>query len=1274
MEYIIRKKKKTSSSLDNNKIRLYPVTQPQTGILHEWMQHPNTSQGLLNYEVSLPPSVDVSRLQQAIDQTISNHSVLHTRFTLVDGKFMQYIDDTPIVSTLCSMEEGEYQRLIVQSTKPINHLDSPLFSITITKTEKAIHIAYYTSHAISDGTCSILFFREINERYHGLPVTVTDTPFRQFAEGEEAELNSIAYAEAKEYSTRTFADATFPELPCLHHDRLGALRRIPVTISRQSIASFISGSGISANRLFMAAYALALHAFSGESKIVFDSLYHGRDTEAKRLAHGMFVRNVPVLADFSAEEPTLQSLNATFSENFRGNPHGIYPFTHFCTDLKKKGKCTYSYVKGHDRIEFGNATYPIAHIGFPDSNDDVSFLVYEEHCTSHTSGNEFSNDKTGERCEGNYILYIEYNEARQDAMLMRRLVETIEHTVHQIISNGADYPLLHLTLVDEEQQAELLQLGTGTELPTDHRTITQMVDEQSLATPDNVAITDCNGSITYGELLNMSNRFAAYLTGQSIRQGDRVALMLPRRKEFVVAALGAIKAGAAYIPIDKDYPKERIDYMLSDAEVKTVVDMSTFDEMQKWQNNTTETTADSGDCSNYDSPAYIIYTSGTTGKPKGVVIPNRALSSFVRTCVKTYELSATDRIMCQGTFSFDASVEDLYPILTVGGQLHILEETKVKDLNAIAQYITDNGITGCNFTTQLGHLLMSTHPDLPLRYVTVGGEALSDVPENLSCRFFNSYGPTEFTVDATFWEHSNNGNGISAPNTQIIPIGRPVCNAQAYILDSHCRLLPRGCHGELYLSGMQLADGYLNHSELTAKAFVPNPYSAIYPTMYATGDVVCWMPDGNIQFIGRRDTQVKLRGYRIETGEVDMALCSYKGVDAAVTTVRKHNGRQILCSWYVSDKSIDEESLKHHLQHNLPAFMQPDSLIRVEQFPYMPNGKVDTDALKLNSETVRRTPYVGPTTEQEQKLIDIVEEITGYAPVGIDDDLFNDIGLSSLQVIRMAYLASQQGIRINVTNLYSQRTISNIIATTRQFWYLKTKAENCNADRPVMILVCGYVYTPIYELMTQPLSEDFDLLVFDAFFENFNRHQTASIQKLIDDYINVIDTKLQGRNISLVIGGCYGGDIAITLAERLQCETGIAYPVLTLEPYYERNKMTDPLPDDNPVFREQIRISNEIALSMSEPTYHGELTLICSAEVTRQKSYELPDELMTEEEWEAEKRHVERNLDLWRTNLPWARIMLVPGDHYNFMKNNVSTIIETAREMALHWQTQQTET
>ncbi|MGX8695613.1 MAG: amino acid adenylation domain-containing protein, partial [Prevotella sp.] len=541
--------------------------------------------------------------------------------------------------------------------------------------------------------------------------------------------------------------------------------------------------------------------------------------------------------------------------------------------------------------------------------------------------------------------------------------------------------------------------------------------------PDNLAVADTSNSMTYGELSRCSNILANRLIDNGVKPGDFVAVMLPRTIDFPIAVIAIHKAGAAYVPIDLEYPEERKQYMLDHSQAKLVIDSQFIAETDLAVSGSPAAPIDR---SNPEGLAYMIYTSGSTGRPKGVMIRQANLWNFIQNFIHVTRMTAEDRVSAHRSFSFDAHLKDLYAVLVQGGSLHIMPEHIRRDLHAIRQFIIDNRITVAGFTTTLGMLVLDTFKDLPIRLLNVGGERLHDVYSD-HIVIVNCYGPTECTDDF-FFHRIEPGKRLHN-----VPIGRPVSNGHCFLIDIQGRLVPHGAVGELCFTGVQVAVGYWRQPELTAEKFTDCPFlhhtSSISPLkMYHTGDLCRWNADGLMEYVGRKDDQVKLRGFRIEFGEVESRAIRFEGIKEAVAVVKKLAGSDTLCLYYTADNhdtTIDIAALRQFMAQTLAEYMVPAVYTQLDVLPRTPSGKVDRRQLPEPHITTH-TNYVAPQTKAEEALARQMADVLSLSnPVSMNDSFFA-LGGDSIKLIRLVTMLHDEGFTAQISDLMSCTTISDM--------------------------------------------------------------------------------------------------------------------------------------------------------------------------------------------------------------------------------------------------------
>ena len=540
-----------------------------------------------------------------------------------------------------------------------------------------------------------------------------------------------------------------------------------------------------------------------------------------------------------------------------------------------------------------------------------------------------------------------------------------------------------------------------------------------------------------------SNALAHQLIDFGVQPNDFVCVMLDRFKEFPLSVLAIHKAGAAYTPLDFEYPNERLSYMLENSESKVLItshdvleakqaegDFSTSaaktffidDFMAETKLSTVNCQLSTPiDLSTPDGLAYMIYTSGSTGKPKGAMLHQAGLCNFIAVVIDMEKLTAADRISGHRSFSFDAHIEDMYPVLTLGGSFHIMPTEIRKDLALIRQFLIDHQITGGGYSTAMTCLLLNAFDDLPIRFTTGGGEKMSGVFSD-HIEIINVYGPTECTDDTSYY--------AIKPGQRIenIPIGESVANNWNFIVDTAGNLVPQGVAGELCFAGVQVGRGYWRLPERTAKSFVECPFVkndrwGRPVRMYHTGDLCRWNEDGQIEYLGRIDTQVKLRGFRIELGEIENKTLNIEGIRQAAAEVRKVMGNEHLVLYYtlIDGATLSEEDIHQALAaSSLADYMVPDVYMKLDVMPMTPNLKINRKALPV-PEMKRATEYVAPVGEMEELFCNIFSEVLKIPEVGATDNFF-EIGGTSINAIKVIVEASKQDVQIVFNDLFAQKT------------------------------------------------------------------------------------------------------------------------------------------------------------------------------------------------------------------------------------------------------------
>lgn len=572
--------------------------------------------------------------------------------------------------------------------------------------------------------------------------------------------------------------------------------------------------------------------------------------------------------------------------------------------------------------------------------------------------------------------------------------------------------------MNSQEINKILEVSQGKKYEYDtSKTWIDLFREQAVKNPDKIAVVNKNTTMTYKELDEASDKIAAYLINNGVKVNEFVAVKMGRVKEFMSVVIGIQKAGAAYVPIDLDYPEARAEYILKNSEAKIIFTNEIAAEVLKMPLKITHAEYRLS----HENLAYMIYTSGSTGNPKGVMIQHKALLNLVHFIRERWHMNEQSRISCHSSFAFDGSIEDLYPVLTAGGTLFIVPEEIRHDIFEMRNFIEKNKITGGYFTTLFAQILAAGKEPLNVDYISVGGEAMTE-NLNVSGTVYDTYGPTEFTVDATYFELEK------GKEYNPIPIGRPLYNCAAFIVEKNNELLPIGETGELCLSGPQLALGYWKLPELTDEKFTALKISdGDVRKIYHTGDLARYNKDGQLEFLGRIDFQVKLRGFRIELGEIESSALKYPGIIQAAAAVRK----KILCLYYTSEKVIDEKKLKSFMASSLADYMIPALFIKLERMPETPNGKLDRKALP-DPDIIRKNKYVKPRNEIEKTVADCIKKALNINfNIGAEDN-FIEIGGDSISAIQTVSFLREMGYSLKTNDILKYETVEKIAQVCRK--------------------------------------------------------------------------------------------------------------------------------------------------------------------------------------------------------------------------------------------------
>jgi len=971
-------------------------------------------------------------LSQALSALVERHEVLRTTVELDGGgKPIQVIGDPyPVDLPILDLQhkpETEIHRVVAEiRNKPFNLGRDLMLRAALLKTGAAEHILLVIRHHIaSDGWSSGVFFEELAALYNAsakgqpnplAPLLIQYADYavwqREWLQGEQFE-KQIAFWKEQLRDVPALelpADRPRPPIPT----RRGARRSLALPpFLAERLTALSRKENATLFMTLLAAFQILLHRYSGQDDIAVGSPIAGRTRMETEGLIGFFVNTLVFRTDLSGN-PTFKELLARVRQvALRAYEHQDLPFEKLVEELNP---------------ERDPGRSPLFQVVFAVQNmrrrrEELTGLVVTP-VELELAATKFDLFAAFVERAGSHRLRIEYSTDLFNHETIERMLGQFQ-TLLEAIASNPESRLSELPILTDAERRRILIEWNDTRRDHIPGCVHELFEKQVECTPDAIAVEFENEKLTYRELNHRANQLARYLRGQGVGPETLVGICLGRSPELVIAMLGVLKAGGAYLPLDPGYPMERLDWTLADARISVLLarksaentarssDQSdqpsaSFQQPRKriyldseWDLIAAESTANPEKSATAENLAYVIYTSGSTGLPKGVPITHASLLNLVFWHHEAFSISASDRATQLAGPGFDAATWELWPYLTIGASIHIPDEATRLDPPSLQKWLVARAITISFVPTALAELLLKLAWPEPtaLRILLTGGDTLHAFPPGqLPFKTYNNYGPTECTVVATSGQITSDPDGAHRPT-----IGRPIFNTQIYILDRRLQPLPIGVAGELHIGGVGLTRGYLNRPDLTVEKFIPNPFrSEVGARLYKTGDLARYLPNGDIEFLGRIDDQVNIRGCRIEPGEIEAALVQHPAVRQAAVLARGESpSDRRLVAYLVMHANARRagQELRDYLKQKLPEYMVPAAFVFLDAMPLTPSGKLDRAGLPA-AEFARAGDYVAPRTAVEEKLAAIWAELLRLERIGAHDNFF-DLGGHSLLATRL---------------------------------------------------------------------------------------------------------------------------------------------------------------------------------------------------------------------------------------------------------------------------------
>ena len=1011
-------------------MKYYNLTTPQKNIWNLQKYYGDTSIGNQCGAIFYKEKRDNDLLKRAIYQVISCQSGLRLRFVEKEEP-VQYIskklEEIPVMSFATMDKFDNFAENFAKNSIGLN--DKAMYRFVVFQVGDRSGILAVLSHLISDAWTFSLIAGQVDEMYHnlaeGMDYDIWQADYTEYVQTEKDYLISERYKKDKSFWENKYAaqpEKSIIKMLPAKSDSIEA-KRFTKCLSEKlenKINKYCSNNQVTQAVLFETALITYLSRINAENNTITIGIpvLNRNNTKEKKIA-GMFISTMPLTVQVK-ENMTItelaQQIGKGHMEIFR---HQKYPYSDILKYLREKQNFSGNLYDVMISYQNAKTDTEAETKWYSNGYSEVPFVV-------HIDNRDDNNTHT---------INIDYQTAVfKDEREIEYIVSRLEYILSQIV-NETSTDIKGIDIIPQEEKNLVLEQFNETyvEYPRE-KCVHELFTEQAKKTPDKIALVFEEKKFTYKQLDEMSNSLAYYLREKGVKRNDIVPIIARRSWHIIIAMLGVMKAGGVYLPIADNYPEQRIREIINETNCRVIlkfhIDVNIEDELQINLDdfNYMYKTETIKNINNLDDSSYVIYTSGSTGKPKGITQTHRCLYNLL--LWQNEKLNPENKnVLADTIISFDVSVQEILYCLIGGGCLHFTSEKVKENTDLFLKYIIENDIKIIFTTPSYFNVVYSMDNERILESVSdiiFAGEKLTLEPEFIrkayknNINIWNQYGPAETHVVTN-----------KAVNNHDITIGSPIANTQIYIIDKNSKLLPIGVPGELCIEGEGVGKGYLNRPELTAEKFALNPFATKEnhhgKIMYHTGDLACWRADGEIEYLGRIDTQVKIRGLRIELGEIENVMSGFTGIQlTAVADKRDENNRQYLVGYYTSEYEIDEKELRSHLSSKLPKYMIPNYFMRLDTMPMTASGKTDRKNLPVPDFTMKEREYVEPESSTEKKLANIWEKYLQLDEIGKTDDFFECGGDSLLAISMISEIEETFCVQISIKDIMENSVLENL--------------------------------------------------------------------------------------------------------------------------------------------------------------------------------------------------------------------------------------------------------
>ena len=984
-----------------------PLSYAQTGVYFECLKNPTSTVYNIPYLLSYPAGIEAGKLADIVKRVVEAHPELSIHFTTEGDAIVQTLADCmPVEVPITEMSDEALVAYKNEFVRPFNLQKAPLYRFEVVKTEGGVHLLMDVHHLVFDGGSADLLIRQIGSALEGAVVEKENYSYLDFVSDQQRAEDSDTFKSAQQFfaeklQTCEGASEIPADLPKTNQQ--GFIGEAVCPTDHDKAAAFCRQQEITPAHLFLAATSYVISRYTNNREVYLSTISSGRSNLKIADTVGMFVNTLALglkIDDVTVSE-YLKQVSETFDETLR---HEDYPFARIATDFGFMPAIAYAYQVGV------LSQYTVN--GQPIQQELLELNVPKF--------------KINIKIESRGVV-VQYDDALYSATLGNAIAESIVAVAERIIAQP-QMKVRQLSIISKSQEEELSHLRQTATGDAPFKFFHECISHFAQTQPDHEALVAIDAKYTYKEMDEATNAIATALHQRGVKESDRVALLLPRTSRLILSLFGVLKAGAAYIPCDPDYPADRIKLILEDSEARYII--TTADRMDSVPADKAINVEDLlNDHSTFNIPpstitpddlAYLIYTSGSTGRPKGVMLRHEGICNYLyghpANVFANGVLTDADRVLSVTTISFDAALQDIGMAYYNGKTLIVATEEQANNPLDLAQLIQEQHINMVSGTPSRWQTWLTSDDFCKaisqVKICRAGGEKFSDtllqqMRSVTKARIFNCYGPTEITVAS---------NNAELTNAQMVTVGKPQLNVKEFIVDADGNELPAGVVGELYIGGRGVARGYNNLDEMTRERFVEYHGERIYKS----GDYAKWLPDGNVVILGRTDHQIKLRGLRIELGEIENVMLSVEGMKKVVIMIRKLNDKEHLCAYYTADHEIAPDALKAEISKRLTQYMVPTAYLQLAEMPMTPNGKTDVKALPEPQLAVS-SAYTAPANDTERTFCDIFAGILQMDKVGATDNFF-ELGGTSLVVTRVIIEADKAGLHVAYGDVFANPT------------------------------------------------------------------------------------------------------------------------------------------------------------------------------------------------------------------------------------------------------------